>query len=153
MPQETDYAWAAGFFDGEGNIFTGFRGSFKRPRSVMQVAQVNREPLDRLQKILGGGSVLGPYVHKNPNSQDYYVWRCEAGPILLELKDKLYKYLTTPKREQIDRAIQEKEKWEMEGVCSLGHRLTKDKTGRYRCPNCQAEQGRKNANARWNKPA
>lgn len=148
---EIDYSWVAGFWDGEGNISTIIRGSFGRPRSVMQVSQVNREPLDRVQRILDCGSVLGPYKQINKNAQDYYVWRCEAGPILYELKNKIYEYLCSDKRKQLDYAIFCKEDWERNGKCALGHRLTKDKIDRWRCVECQSVQGKKNADARWAK--
>lgn len=51
--KETDIAWAAGFFEGEGNLSlsTNGAGGFM---GMVQVGQKSREPLDRLQKLFGG---------------------------------------------------------------------------------------------------
>lgn len=72
MTQKTkaDYAWAAGFFDGEGHV--------GEDRLVVQ--QNVPEPLYVLRWLFGG-SVLGPYTRERRRepgvqSKPYWVWRC-----------------------------------------------------------------------------
>jgi hypothetical protein len=58
-------AWAAGFFDGEGNIrYDDGRRAGKTDRSnvTLQVQQIDPEVLHRFQRAVGGiGTVYGPY--------------------------------------------------------------------------------------------
>lgn len=68
-----DAAWVAGFFEGEGNISFGQRGGVK-----LNVQQVNREPLDKLQSIFGG-SIRGPIVPKNTKAQPYFSWNLSSN--------------------------------------------------------------------------
>lgn len=58
---DTQWAWAAGFFDGEGNI--GIRRNCsktsKNPSFSLnvKVAQIERYPLEKIQEMVGGGSI------------------------------------------------------------------------------------------------
>lgn len=85
-----DFAWAAGFWDGEGCVSLTHRsyGGNKIPRIVVQAAQVDREVLDKFCDIVGFGNVLGPYTQKNQNSQPYYVWRVEGNTHLQKIEDE-----------------------------------------------------------------
>ena len=57
--RETDHAWAAGFFDGEGCVLVvkakspaGSRGM--KMTLVVSVSQLDRRPLDKLKRLYGG---------------------------------------------------------------------------------------------------
>jgi hypothetical protein len=65
-------AWAAGFFEGEGS----FRLNNGRTPSL-QANQVDREPLERLQRILGGtlNGPYGPYGKNTGGRKPYYYWQ------------------------------------------------------------------------------
>jgi hypothetical protein len=68
---ENELAWAAGFIDGEGYIkWTVDKRGYGRLE--LDVAQVVKTPLERLQKIFGGG-LYGPYQYKT-NKQPHYRW-------------------------------------------------------------------------------
>lgn len=149
MTDDVDYAWAAGFWDGEGNVSVTFIGPHKRPRLVVQIAQVQKELLDRFQKIVEFGNVLGPYEPRTKNSQPYYVWRVEGVTHLESLYEKIGYYLSHPKRWQMNEALKIRKQWELWGRCQKGHRLSKSPKGHWRCAECQSEQGKKNATARW----
>src|SRR5690348_2327449 len=146
---DTEYAWAAGFWDGEGNVSLTYRGAHMIPRIVIQVAQVDREVLDKFQRIMGYGNVLGPYPARTKNSQPYHVWRVEGVPHLRKFREVLSPYLGTAKLNQINEALDARSLWEEIGVCVKGHRMSQSAKGHWRCAECQSEQGRKNANARW----
>jgi hypothetical protein len=66
---ENNLNWIAGFLEGEGYFSRG-----KNCISI-QASQVNLEPLEKLQKIVGAGSIL-KYSHNNGNHKqnDYYRW-------------------------------------------------------------------------------
>ena len=62
-----DYAWAAGFYEGEGSIvFTGNSGL------VLSIAQVTEEPLLKMQKLFGGK--IKPKKIYNSKHQPAKVW-------------------------------------------------------------------------------
>lgn len=68
-----EIAWAAGFFDGEGNTcchhgVCGF--SF-----AMSVSQVNRDNLFRFQKAVGGLGTIYEAKKKYPNARPISSWR------------------------------------------------------------------------------
>jgi hypothetical protein len=56
-----DLAWAAGFFDRR-MLLLQRRGRY----ACISIAQTNREPLDRFQRVVECRKVLGPYDHKGP---------------------------------------------------------------------------------------
>ncbi len=150
---DTDRAWAAGFWDGEGCVSLTHRAygysSNPIPRIVLQIAQVDRRVLDKFQRIMGYGNVLGPYKPKTKNSSPYYVWRVEGNKNLQPIFELLAPYLSEAKTEQMQRALDARRYWEETATCQLGHRLSKSDKGNWRCFECQSEKGKKNAAARW----
>lgn len=153
--RETDRAWAAGFWDGEGCVSLTYRSygysTNPIPRIVVQVAQVDRRVLDKFQKIMGYGNILGPYKPKTKNSNPYYVWRVEGNTHLQEIFDILGPYLSEAKTEQMQRALDARKHWEETATCAEGHRLSKSNKGHWRCFECQSKQAKKNMAARWAK--
>jgi len=95
MSVETELAWAAGFFDGEGHI------SFTPGKQIaFSVAQVDRRPLDRFLAAVGLGVVGGPYLlGKNPRPVFFYRARKREVDTVIE---RLWPFLSEPKREQIN---------------------------------------------------
>lgn len=70
IPHREALAWCAGFFDGEGNVCLT-HGSLRS-----QIAQRDREVLDRIVQVLGIGRVQGPYLRKAEEAgRDQYVRR------------------------------------------------------------------------------
>ena len=100
---ETEIAWAAGFFDGEGCITHGRRHADGSVPLRLALNQVDRRPLDRFAQILGG-SVKGPYTLKGKNvtknASPYYALEYHNAEEVLIL---LWPYLSDPKREQAER--------------------------------------------------
>lgn len=145
-----EHVWAAGFWDGEGCVSLSYRGKYQYPRSVLQIAQVDRRPLERFRNAVGFGNVLGPYPSGHAKGSEYSVWRVEGNTHLLAFKNLLYQYLCEPKREQIDKAIRAREIFESTATCPIhtGTKLVAGGKG-YRCLECQSIQGKKNAIARW----
>jgi len=102
MPNATDLAWAAGFFDGEGCI-----GIYKRhhaPESYaisLSVAQVDPRPLRRFAEIVGGP--VAPSRARG-NQRPYWRWALtnRRGADVLSV---LYEYLVG-KKEQAALALE-----------------------------------------------
>lgn len=71
-PAETDLAWAAGLFEGEGSITCSGRA----PR--LQLKMTDPEPVERFCEILGG-TLYGPYENHSGEKDGYprspfYLW-------------------------------------------------------------------------------
>ncbi len=109
--EPTEIAWAAGFFDGEGNIRfnktnTVAPGASKSYGTLrLQVAQVHKEPLDRFQRAIGGvGKVYGPYVPTGTRRKTYHYF-IVSGDKAIAAFHLLRPYLSSIKRSQGDVAI------------------------------------------------
>ena len=97
--KKTDYAWAAGFIDGEG-CFVRTNGRLPK----LQISQVDPMVLFKLMRILGG-TVRGPYQHKtNPNARPIYRYSI-SGQALYQHMPMLEKYLGDIKRAQYNAKI------------------------------------------------
>ena len=106
MPEPTELAWAAGFFDGEGSTSVLYPGKSKvRPEGYaclhMKVPQKDSRPLHRFREAVGCGSVTGPYLQ---GECEIYSWQL-GGKMARPVLDTLWPYLSEPKREQAAAAI------------------------------------------------
>lgn len=96
--QQTELAWAAGFFDSEG-VVVGRRG-----RPHLQVKHPVRAPLDRLRRCLNG-TVVGPYFEikdhslKGTEVSEHWYWVAQ-GETALAAALTLSR-LSTCKREEL----------------------------------------------------
>ena len=97
--------WAAGFFEGEGNATVRQHNKRDRiyPCLALQVAQVDRRPLDALQELFGVGKVRGPYGPYSTTKQAYYQYVI-AGVQAISVAEKLIP-LMFHKGEQVQYAL------------------------------------------------
>ena len=93
---QTELAWAAGLFDGE-----GCTSLYSKRRSIqVSISQkYDRFVLDRFKAAVGGG-----YIYWPESQSGYY--RISGVPALLVLQ-QLWPYLSPPKKEQALRKINE----------------------------------------------
>lgn len=106
MSNETELAWAAGFFDGEGSTtVTKCNPKAKardrdRPQVGLRVslAQVELEPLERFHAAVGVGRVRGPYQYST-DRQPHFQWGASNMDVLRVI-DALWPYLSNVKRLQ-----------------------------------------------------
>src|SRR5437899_325842 len=70
-PTARDLEWAAGFLEGEGSF-----GKWGTTHTV-QAAQVNQEPLLRIQTLFGGW--VKPRKTMQPGHQNAWVWRVSGA--------------------------------------------------------------------------
>src|SRR5262245_57487345 len=98
-------AWAAGFFDGEGNTHLTKQGYI-----VMKVGQTDdaRECLLRFQAAVHGlGRIYGPYSNngKNQSRRPYHVWEVAKFETAQAVVAMLWPWLSGPKRRQARAAL------------------------------------------------
>ena len=148
MIETWEIYWAAGFIEGEGSFAAA--GKY-RTAPVLSVSQVNPEPLYRLKAIFGG-SVNGPYHHKNPKHEPFFRW--VIGSIAgVEVMMTILPLMSEKRQQQIKRVIEvwrEAEFYTGDRThCPQGHEYTKENTyvfhGHWRdCIEC-----RKHRRAKW----
>lgn len=90
-PTTRDLAWAAGFLEGEGTF-----GFYSHSQSI-RAPQVQREPLERLQRFFGGTVT----ARKNPYLNVWTVCGPRARGVMLTL----YVMMSPRRREQIKAAL------------------------------------------------
>ena len=134
--------WAAGFLEGEGwfgykiqhTKSNYFVGTYK-----INAVQVQREPLERLQRLLGGKIWL--IRRQNPKHNDIWSWE-QWGVNALGAMYTLYTLMSPKRQDQIKQAI---EKWKARPLaaryrthCLRGHKLQpiKSKSSRQFCREC-----------------
>lgn len=90
--------WAAGFMEGEGSF------KFQKPGGLaITAAQVQKQPLDRLQAILGG-SITGPHLPKNPKHHAQYHWQASSARAA-GMMMTLFSLLSPKRKEQVRLAL------------------------------------------------
>ena len=97
---ELDIAWAAGFFDGEGNVrvVKQTRDGRENRWVHMQIGQSDRRPLDRFRAIFGGKIVpLGPSKLSKSQRWHWYLYRRAEVDAAMEA---MRPHLSEPKLEQ-----------------------------------------------------
>ena len=107
-PDREQLAWAAGFFDGEGNVpFAVYRnGQGKATRGItLQVAQCHPQPLERFQAAVAGlGALRGPYPKPAPR-QPVWQFTISGHPGVSAAVAMIFPFLGPVKQEQARTAL------------------------------------------------
>ena len=96
-----DFAWAAGFFDGEGWANRSGRGVQSRinqagPDGIPEV-------LIKFQRIVGVGRIQGPIIIEG--KQPLYWWIATSGPDLTQVVERIAPWLCPVKRAEFERTL------------------------------------------------
>lgn len=132
-------SWAAGFIEGEGSFSSAGKES-----ACVTAAQVQKEPIDRLQALFGG-RVVQRYT-KGHSSKPIWVWSLPARRSI-EVMMTLYVLMSPRRQAQIRAAL---DMWKSQkrilrphgsSVCGNGHDLTADNVyitsaGHRKCRAC-----------------
>ena len=110
--KDTERAWAAGFFDGEGTVGVG-GGSFGRPvyrQPSMEIPQSSEhgvpDSLVHFQEVVGVGSITGPHLPRNPWARlPSYRWELGGHRKVEMVAGLLWPWLGSVKRSQIEWAL------------------------------------------------
>lgn len=95
-PTIRDLEWAAGFLEGEG-CFSTCGGKY--PSAQVDAAQIQREPLERLQRLFGGRVSVMRQGTK-PDASPLWRWRV-SGPRARGISMTLYSLMSTRRQGQI----------------------------------------------------
>lgn len=100
--------WAAGFLEGEGcfQACVNKRKNSPYPSHSFRVAapQVQREPLERLQRLFGGTINFVPRANKNQENSSIWMWRIgSSGAISVMMT--LHDLMSPWRQEQIRHAV------------------------------------------------
>lgn len=102
------FAWAAGFFDGEGWVGVvpySVKGRHYK-RISAHVAQTNLPILERLQALVRCGRVNGPYEHKNRVAhKEYWTFQTSGLQHTQHLICCMWPWLSPVKRDQARTAL------------------------------------------------
>lgn len=102
-PCETELAWAAGFFDGEGNTRANPYGTNGYHYLSMALGQVAKEPFDRFVRVVVVGKTYRD--RKNPRRKQLMnIWRADNGEAI-RVFELLKPFLSQPKVEQFQQAL------------------------------------------------
>ncbi len=135
-----DLGWIAGFIEGEGTF------NWARVTPCVSVSQVQRWPLDKLQRLCGGNVYYIVRKTKNPKWNDYNKWYI-YGDEATKLIKSIYPFLS-PKRQEQAKAIYTKRYQQVNApkliktICKHGHLWIKKniytfkKDGRQICKVC-----------------
>lgn len=146
MIRINDIYWTAGFLEGEGCFTLIDKGP------IIEAAQVNKDPLEKLQNLFRGS--LNLYKnHKNPNSKPIWTWSLRSSRSM-GLMMTLYSIISAKRQDQILKVIKD---WKSRPSankykkhCPYGHpyspRYNKRGKAVWReCRECRRAQDR----ARW----
>jgi hypothetical protein len=111
-----ELAWAAGFFDGEGTVYSFrtkrnrliVRARIRQAYSDKEIASLApySEVLERFQRAVGCGSITGP--HKiSQTARLQASWELSSHWGIEHIMNLLWPYLSTVKKEQFEKASKE----------------------------------------------
>ena len=149
MSLNSDLAWVAGIFEGEGS-FDFSRG--KNHRTAVKISMTDLDVIERVRSIVGG-RVTGPYCR--PGMKPIWYWRISNTNECLDFVESIYPWLLSRRREQAT-VILSLERLDKRSVCdkiSLGDSTTNgDMWHRRRnepvCPKCKIARNRYHREAR-----
>lgn len=95
-PTTVDLAWAAGFMEGEGSFMVNRKSLGRNACARCSAAQKQREPLDKLQRLFGGGV--------KPFKGSYFRWDV-SGARARGVMLTLFTFLSTRRRGQVRAAL------------------------------------------------
>lgn len=104
MSKQTELAWAAGFFDGEGctSIATNRNYAFHHKYPRLGLTQKHPEVLERFKQAVSGVNK----IHK-VNNREEYRYITQSYPEVKRILNLLWPYLSTLKKEQAKQVFSE----------------------------------------------
>lgn len=129
MSRDTERAWAAGFFDGEGCVTTGRNnGVSKKKYPSIEISQADPEVLERFYHAVGAvGHINGPYAKKDGTSDMWY-YACRSQNEMMAVYNALVPYLSSIKLDAFQKVL-EAAKY----IKPYNKRLTVDQAEEIRC--------------------
>ena len=126
--------WAAGFLEGEGSFYFG-----KPSKLLVQAAQVQKEPLERLQKFFGGNLRFCDFANRSPKASPYWVWNVASPSKAAGIMMTLFSLMSPRRQEQIKKALSGWKTTAVRLIRECPHGVLKTK-----CVPCQRKWSREN---------
>lgn len=153
MLTDTQIAYAAGLFEGEGTVWVR-QGTLTMSRAAgMAVGMTDLDPLERMLDTFGG-KIYGPFVKKG--CKPIYHWRLDGWDAVERIYAVIGDYLSVRRRAQFERAIAAAPPPDRRGHgtinrnkmhCPEGHPYDEANTYRFGnaryCRICRREAGRR----------
>jgi hypothetical protein len=95
--RDTDIAWFAGMFEGEGSITDQ---SYKRTQ--ISFKSCDYDVIQKLQAVFGFGNITGPYHDRYENHQEYWQIRINKKADVLFILKSIYPYLGIRRKQRIE---------------------------------------------------
>jgi hypothetical protein len=95
----TEFAWAAGLYEGEGSCVERKYGW------TLVVPSTDHDVLERFHAAVGCGKVFGPYQPKRPGSKRVWKWMCSDKAGIERFGERIFPMLMPRRRMQVQRAL------------------------------------------------
>lgn len=123
MTTKTEYAWAAGFMDGEGTYLTiitdrcrrdrGYINPCRERRIMISAVQTNRQPLERLQALFGGSIREERFKGQRLGHKPIFRWTIQSFEKCQFAIVAMWQWMSLPKREQSLGALVKYRDWKI----------------------------------------
>lgn len=100
MPSSEEWAWAAGFYEGEGSAYAS-KGGDTRRHLCLGLPNSDLEVLERFCGIVGGKIYPGA---RREGHRPMWLWRAARRELVAEIVEGMWPYLGSRRREQINAA-------------------------------------------------
>jgi hypothetical protein len=157
MSRETDIAWAAGIWEGEGCWNVVRRPDRHKPQVQSRLAMTDRDVVERFAAIVGfGGLRYG--IQRRPNEKPLAEWYTQRRDMTRELIAMFWPYLGERRRAKAQEVLDLGEAIPLgeRTTCPKGHPYDSiEKAGGHlarRCSQCRREQSRNRARQRLGIP-
>jgi hypothetical protein len=131
---DTELAWAAGLFEGEGSIIHYSTPSGKKSR-MLQLETTDADVLQRFHAIVGVGQIRGPRI-REAGRKPIWLWQCSKGLDYLPLLNTLMPWLGERRRAKAEQLLADPPKLEPQTHCKRGHLLGMNRKFRG-CQDCR----------------
>jgi hypothetical protein len=145
MPTESEIAWAAGFFEGEG-YFSGITRSLKDGPRLYPTVGINNCDLDmllRFQAIVGVGTTK-PRTKSKTGVKPQFRWIVTARADVEHVRDLLWPWLSERRRARADELFDNRGSLLTRSHCLRGHAYTPENTYQWKhyrwCRACREEK-------------
>jgi hypothetical protein len=112
VPDSTELAWAAGFYDGEGSVWyrppvRSGASSSRGGQGHVRISVQQNDPyvLERFKAAVGCGRVVGPYERKTGKHNPFWTYEAHRFGEVMAVVCFLWKFLSPIKREQLRAAL------------------------------------------------
>lgn len=149
----SEFAWAAGVFEGEGSVIQrGVTSGGNTRTAAITLGMTDEDVVRRICAAFECGKVTGPHYHANPDYKPFWVLKVTRRSDLLPLAMRLLEFTgerrTAALRELLDNPPDHRRIIAETGVCKHGHDTSAvGLTPSGRCAEC-SRQGSRDYRAR-----